>query len=236
MIKTFLNIIFPFIETESANQKLRNKILQEDFKIPRAIYNVELIEFDKDYKSSIDRGNRLEDKAKSLLIAWSITITLMLSLPNMVAKISQIGWLNIIVVVLALLAILYMFLAGMMVIQTLTKENIVHTVPITDRKNRRKIYCATEENNYQNMIRNNKIFTAYQALRNSVICLGIISIIAILPFSGNTHQLQPVVLLCTRQNIQDTISRIKLDIFPRTDKSTKCRGLVSEDEWVSKTH
>jgi hypothetical protein len=30
--------------------------------------------------------------------------------------------------------------------------------------------------------------------------------------------------------------RLKLDIFPRTDKSTKCRGLVSENEWVSKTH
>jgi hypothetical protein len=76
-----------------------------------------------------------------------------------------------------------MFHAGIMVIQILTKENIVYTVPITDKKNERKIYCTTEENNYQNIIRSNKIFTAYQDLRNSVACLGIIFIIAIHPLN-----------------------------------------------------
>jgi hypothetical protein len=47
------------------------------------------------------------------------------------------------------------------------------------------------------------------------------------------HCIKDYVLLDTlrsRKNIQVTISRIKLDIFPRTDKSTKCRGLVSKDE------
>lgn len=47
------------------------------------------------------------------------------------------------------------------------------------------------------------------------------------------HCIKDYVLLDTlrsRKNIQVTISRIKLDIFPRTDKSTICRGLVSKDE------
>ena len=75
--------------------------------------------------------------------------------------------------------VLYMFLAGLMVIQVLTKENIVQTVPLNKRKNKIDIYKATERNNYQNLIRNNKIFTAYQSLRNSVISLSIIFLINI---------------------------------------------------------
>ena len=66
-----------------------------------------------------------------------------------------------------------------MVIQVLTKENIVQTVPLNKRKNKIDIYKATERNNYQNLIRNNKIFTAYQSLRNSVISLSIIFLINI---------------------------------------------------------
>lgn len=176
-----INIVLPFIETQIANRKIRNRIKKlDEVKIPDDTNEIDVEEFNNDYFSSIERANRLEDKAKSLLIAWSITITLIISLPNMINSSYRISWMNTVVIIMGILAIFYMFLAGLMVIQVLTKENIVQIIPLNNRKNKLDIYKATKGNNDQNLIRNNKIFTAYQSLRNSVICLGVIFLINIL--------------------------------------------------------
>lgn len=177
-----LNIGLPFIDEQIANRKIRNKIQElDECGIPDNydINEIDIEEFNNDYISSVERANRLEDKAKSLLIAWSITVTLIISLPNMINSICETNWIHKVVVVMGIAAVLYMFLAGLMVIQVLTKENIVQTVPLNKRKNKIDIYKATKGNNYQNFIRNNKIFTAYQSLRNSVIFLSIIFLINI---------------------------------------------------------
>jgi hypothetical protein len=181
-----LNIILPGIEAGKANKILRNKIKEKDYEVPEKIDGIHIKEFEQDYKDSVERANRLEDKAKSLLIAWTIAITLILNLSSMVSKITSSMdhlYIKVPLVILAVLAVIYMVFAGMMVIQVLTKENIVHVVPIDDRSqnDKKSIYYATNNNNSQNSIRNNKIFAAYQALRNSIICLVPIFIVAILP-------------------------------------------------------
>lgn len=181
IIYNILNIGLPFIDEQIANRKIRNKIQElDEFGISDNydINEIDIEEFNKDYISSVERSNRLEDKAKSLLIAWSVTVTLIISLPNMINSICETNWIHKVAVVMGIVAVLYMFLSGVMVIQVLTKENIVQTVPLNKRKNKIDIYKATEGNNYQNLIRNNKIFTAYRLLRNSVIFLSIIFLIS----------------------------------------------------------
>lgn len=177
-----LNIGLPFIYEQIANRKICNKIQElDECGIPDNydINEIDIEEFNNDYISSVERANRLEDKAKSLLIAWSITVTLIISLPNMINSICGTNRIHKVVIAMGIATVLYMFLAGLMVIQVLTKENTVQTVPLNKRKNKIDIYKATERNNYQNLIRNNKIFTAYQSLRNSVISLSIIFLINI---------------------------------------------------------
>lgn len=179
--------ICPCLQVYSANKKIQKK--KEDIceKHLRGSSKVLYLE----YTASIERRNRLEDKAKSLLISWTITSTIILGLPTMMKQtivgtycsISDMpmGALFIdIITIVCLLSVVYMFFAGLMVIQILTKDNQVSLVSASDRKNRRAIYQATKENDYQNIIRNNKLSAAYQFLRNSFFCLVILFFVVVL--------------------------------------------------------
>ena len=73
-------------------------------------------------------------------------------------------------------------MAGVMCIQVLIKENILHQVPLDLRNDKKSIYENTQLNIKQNLIRNNIIYTSYKSIRNSAICLVIIFVLAILPY------------------------------------------------------
>lgn len=79
-----------------------------------------------------------------------------------------------------------MLIAGIMSIQVLIKENILHSIPLSERtkKDKKSIYIKTQLNVNQNLIRNNIIFSAYESIRNSVICLIVIFILTIIPYSN----------------------------------------------------
>ena len=169
-------VILPFIESRLANNKLRkrieknneNKISDVDFD------DVHLEALKEDYNSSIDRSKRLEDKAKSLLIAWTISITLIFNLPKFM-RLTHASFMIIKVnIILSIATVLYMILAGIMVTQVLTAENVINVIGLQKRDDKEEYYRATLGNNYRNLIRNNNIFTAYRAVINSFICLGII--------------------------------------------------------------
>lgn len=169
-------VILPFIESRLANNKLRkrieknneNKISDVDFD------DVHLEALKEDYNSSIDRSKRLEDKAKSLLIAWTISITLIFNLPKFM-RLTHASFMIIKVnIILSIATVLYMILAGIMVTQVLTAENVINVIGLQKRDDKEEYYRLTLGNNYRNLIRNNNIFTAYRAVINSFICLGII--------------------------------------------------------------
>ena len=77
-----------------------------------------------------------------------------------------------------------MLVAGIMSIQVLIKENILYPIPLEKRKEKTSIYQATQQNINQNLIRNNIIYAAYISIRNSVICLLVIFILAVLPYQS----------------------------------------------------
>lgn len=184
--------IIPILDVISANKKLKKKNDTQDIEIPENLLEIDLKYLDDDYRSTIDAKNRFEDKAKTILAALTIAITLILNLSKIIdtvlAKFEHPA-VNILIFILAILAIIYMLMAGIMSIQVLIKENIVYPIPLTDRTSQEKksIYIKTQLNINQNLIRNNIIYSAYRSIRNSVFCLVIIFVLTILPYQMSTN-------------------------------------------------
>ncbi len=189
MVKQIIKQIIPVIEAYKPNKKLRKK--------NRDLYNIEVTnkvnQIDErylldDYNAAIDTKNRLEDKAKTIIAALTIAITLVLNLSRVIDKIIvkiPIKYFNYVVFILAILCVLYMLIAGIMSIQVLIKENIVYPLSLEDRtsKNLKSILQSINLNVNQNLIRNNIIYASYRAIRNSVVCLVIVFGLSIFPYN-----------------------------------------------------
>lgn len=178
--------IIPVIDVIKANKRLKVKNKAESIEIPEKIGDIDIKYLEEEYKNAIEAKNRFEDKAKTIVAALTIAITLILNLSKIIETISdrfQSSTVNILIFVLAGLAIIYMLIAGIMAIQVLIKENLLFTISLLDRTKQDKkcIFITTQQNVNQNLIRNNIIYSAYRSIRNSVLCLVIIFILAILP-------------------------------------------------------
>lgn len=196
-----LGEIVPVIDAIKANKRLKVKNEAEDIEIPEKIGDIDIKCLEEDYKNAIEAKNRFEDKAKTIIAALTISITLILNLSQIIETISarfRMPAVNILIFILAVLAIIYMLMAGIMAIQVLIKENLLYTIPLSDRTKQDKkcIYVKTQQNVNQNYIRNNIIYSAYRSILNSVLCLFIIFILAILPlqhFSNNDVEKKVII-------------------------------------------
>lgn len=203
-----LGEIIPVVDVIKANKKLKGKNNSQDIEIPEYVENVDIKYLEEEYKNAIDAKNRFEDKAKTIIAALTIAITLILNLSKMIETISNkfaILAINYLIFILATIAIIYMLMAGIMSIQVLIKENVLYSVSSLERSEQDKnnIYIKTYLNNNQNLIRNNIIYSAYCSIRNSVICLVVIFIFAIIPF-----QITNNISLDNSKNISFGISAI----------------------------
>lgn len=185
-----LGEFIPIIDVEKANKKLKAKNNEETIEVPENLMNIDIEYLYEDYQSTIDAKNRFEDKAKTIIAALTIAITLILNLSKIIeAIVIKFDERAVIigVFILASLTIVYMLMAGMMSIQVLIKENILYTVSLEakSRKDKKDIYKKTQMNINQNLARNNIIYSAYRAIRNSVFCLVVIFILAIFPLSNS---------------------------------------------------
>lgn len=186
--------IIPFLETYKANRILKEENTKGDIKIPKDVMNSDIKYLEEDYKNTMDIKNRLEDKAKTTIATLTISITLILNISNIIETIFQkynFAIINISISILAVLSIVYMLIAGIVSIQVLIKENKVYPLSAIERTKSDKahIYKTTQLNINQNIVRNNMIFAAYRAIRNSVICLVILFVIAVCPIqSGDNNE------------------------------------------------
>lgn len=195
-----LGEIIPIIDTMKANKKLKTKNNEANIQIPEKLKDIDIKYLEEDYKNTLETKNRFEDKAKTIIAALTIAITLILNLSKIIEAITakyDMQIVNICIAVLAILAIVYMLIAGMMSIQVLIKENLLYSIPLEDRtkQDKKAIYIKTQLNINQNLIRNNIIFSAYRSIRNSVFCLVIIFILAILPMSDSEKIMQHDVMV-----------------------------------------
>lgn len=184
--------LIPVLDVIKANKKLKKKNKDQDVEIPEKLSDIDVKYLEDDYKSAVDAKNRFEDKAKTIIAALTIAITLILNLSKIIDTILEKynnSIVNILIFILATLAIIYMLMAGIMSIQVLIKENVMYPIPLKDRtkQDKKSIYMKTQLNINQNLIRNNIIYSAYRSIRNSVFCLVIIFVLAILPFQMSTN-------------------------------------------------
>lgn len=185
--------IIPYLSVYKANEYLRNKNKNSDnIAMPEKIEKIDIKYLKEDYQATLDTKNKFEDKAKTVIAALTIAITLILNLSDMIDSIANkipSKAFAIVIFIIALLAIIYMLMAGIMSIQVLIKDNRLYMIPLDERENKKSVYIATQMNINQNLIKNNKIYASYLSVRNSVICLLVIFILAIWPFqlSMNTQ-------------------------------------------------
>lgn len=186
-----LGQIVPVVDINKANRNLRKKNSDLcNIEIPANIEQIDIQYLEEDYKATIETKNRFEDKAKTIIAALTIAITLILNLSKMIDTIITnvpFPYFNYVIFLLAIVSILYMVIAGIMSIQVLIKENLLYSITLDDRtnKNKKGVYQKTQQNINQNLIRNNIIYAAYLSIRNSVICLLIIFGLAIYPYQDS---------------------------------------------------
>ena len=185
MFRKLIDILIPIISMEKANKKVRDKIDNPDFILPETLADIETNDLIEEYKNIIDIKNKFEDKAKTIIAALTIAITLILNLSNIIeaifTKFNASLFINIIVFILAVFSIIYMLSAGILCIQVLIKENILHFVSSNDKNDKQAIYSAIQLNTNRNTIRNNIIYSSYCSIRNSSVCLVVIFILSIFP-------------------------------------------------------
>ena len=183
-----LGQFIPAIDIYKANSNLRKKNSDiTKIVIPNNINQIDTKYLEDDYKATIETKNKFEDKAKTIIAALTIAITMTLNLSKMIEEAAtkvQVPYFRYCVFGVAILSILYMLVAGIMSIQVLIKENILYPIPLEKRTEKTSIYQATQQNINQNLIRNNIIYAAYISIRNSVICLLVIFILAVLPYQS----------------------------------------------------
>jgi hypothetical protein len=199
MLKSLIFLIFPFLDNYFKNKIIRAKRDKFSNQLNQ-INNSKAIITDvlkQQYSNTIIVKDKLEDKAKSNIIAVTISITLILGASNLLSSIYSkfpyvgIHWISFILFVLA---VIYMIIAGVLSIRVLMNENIVYTISLEnytlDETDLRQEYdTCTVANINQNLIRNNGVNTSYECIRNALICLFAIAVMVVFPYT-------------TKQNIQ----------------------------------
>lgn len=194
ILKNSFNFIFPYIDNYKKNKKLKQD-KSDNFSYIENSENIGKDNFEKIYNESLSDKSKLEDKAKTNVIGITITITLILSVSNILDKISVkyhseiITWISFFFV---LFSITYMVIAGILAIKVLVNENVAYRINLNNlsEANERSLIdnykdCISK-NRKQNLVRNNIIYTSYECIRNSIICLLIVFIMLSLPINTKT--------------------------------------------------
>ena len=84
-----LGTIIPVIDAIKANKRLKEKIAKQEVNIPEYIDDIDIKCLEDDYKSAVEAKNRFEDKAKTIIAALTISITLILNLSKIIETISD---------------------------------------------------------------------------------------------------------------------------------------------------
>lgn len=187
LVKKIFQKIFPFVANVQDNNKIKTKLnllssVKTDLEYMKE-YNALSIDQLKDfYNDTFEIKNKLEDKAKINIVGLTISISLILGLSNLITKINEsfgMNWITIIVIILSFFSFGYMVAAGILSMAVLVKENSVYKIwpedLLSGEEKLKEVYALnTEMNINKNIIRNNYIYTSYECIINSLICLSII--------------------------------------------------------------
>ncbi|KTE90022.1 hypothetical protein AT727_08830 [Desulfitobacterium hafniense] len=195
-MKKIIDIIFPMYANHSDNKVLRRKLNagedNESRSLLRHIENAEAINSDilkRQYDDTFRMKDKLEDKAKINVIGITIAITLIMGASGVLNTISEkfpIPVLQWLAFVLLAVAVIYLLIAGVIVVKVLIDENIVYTVSLNSFASgeaalRSDYDKCIVQNRTQNLIRNNSVYSSYECIRNALVCLFIILLLSTIP-------------------------------------------------------
>ena len=133
-------------------------------------------------KDTIDNKKILEGKAKSTLIAITISSTLIVNILNFVKDVkNNFGFLSILLAITGILCVSYMLIAGVLSLYSISEINTVATMfpedyLLFDKKMKIQIADNIEYNYLNNLKRNNFMTTSYKCMISSLALLLIIFI------------------------------------------------------------
>lgn len=200
-----IDIVFPMYANHKDNKVLRKKISDAGDDLDNLlshIENADAINTDvlkKQYDDTFYMKEKIEDKAKTNVIGVTIAITLIMGASGILNTISEkfpmsfFSWLSF---VLLVVAVIYFLMAGIIAVKVLVDENIVYTVALSSFASnettlRSDYYKCITQNRMQNLIRNNSVYTSYECIRNALVCLFVILLLATIPIEfqqSNTNK------------------------------------------------
>ena len=171
----FLLVIFPQLENRKANKILFKRAengnieqLKTMFSETETIDNLDEDDLKKLYEYEHTRKRDFEDKAKTNVIGVTIAVSLIMGSCTMIQNIDG-KYNNVIVsissVVLFFLSVIYMLIAGVMSINVISEQAIVHRIGygienLNDRK--KDYYLQIACNRARNLARNNTVSSGYK--------------------------------------------------------------------------
>lgn len=201
-------------------------------------YNFEYVPFNKDlklenikeeYDSSITRMKQFEEKAKTNLVAISISVTITFGLIKPITdtydKYDNL-YIKFFLFIISILIVMFMLYGGIISLKVLMDKNIVYKVGLKelseDKKGLINVYgMYAELNEINNTIRNNYINTSYRCMKNALILLSLIFFIGIIPIKFNTGE---------QSDFQKNITPINNSIRELKDKNIKDDTLIEEQK------
>ena len=187
-----IDAIFPMYANYRDNRLLRRKLDTKEGNELESLEHAKSIDTDtlkQQYHDTFHMKDKLEDKAKINVIGITIAITIMMGASGVLKSIYEkypISVLQWIAFVFLTVATMYLLIAGIIVLKVLTDENIVYIVSsnssISDKTTLHlDYYKCIAQNNILNLIRNNSVYSAYECIRNALLCLFIILLFSTIP-------------------------------------------------------
>lgn len=260
-----IDLVFPMISNYQVNADLRKKIHPKDENgqdiepesILSYIENSDLINLDilkGWYDETFKAKEKIEDKAKTNIIGISISITLIMGASGILSVLNNkypspaVSWVAFVLIVVS---IIYMLTAGILIIRLLTNENEIYMVTLSELASGGEILRdqygkRISQNQNKNVIRNNYLFTSYECIRNSLVCLFVILILTTIPinlksedisdnalYQSETYSIlytSSVVDYIQKHDAQSIVERSIFEAVERIEKNNNAQALGIIDE------
>lgn len=199
--------IFPMINNSKCETKLREKENELKNMDSEDIYTYELeyIKFDEksdfepvkgEYENSLVRAKQFEEKAKTNLIAISISVTITLGLIKPIIDIYQKYqsiYVSNMIFIISIFTVGFMLYGGVESLKVIMDKNIIYKIGIKElsepKESLKKIYGMNGElNEINNSIRNNYVNTSYKCMKNALVLLIVIFLLGILPINNSKEK------------------------------------------------
>ncbi len=174
-IKKFIYLIFPLIELNYSEKKIKEKLKKIDDELTKeensqkiikeilGKYNInrlpleEIIEF---YKQPLETKKELENKAKIGIIGVTLSIGIIYTLSKNYKDLSSCS------LFISLIALIYAIIGGYLALKLISDKNKVYRVSLNDVKfpyfYKKNLILAYELNNKMNIIRQNYIYASFK--------------------------------------------------------------------------